>query len=795
MRLLLTVSLICQFFVGGLLAQPLTQTVRGRVTDRDTKSALPGVSVFIPGSQPLLGAVTDVDGNFQLANVPVGRHRLQCTFVGYEPYVISELLVSAGKEVVLVIGLVEAYQQIEGVEITASGQDKDKPLNEMAVVSARTFSVEETRRFAAAFDDPSRMAAAFAGVVSAGDFSNEIVIRGNSPSGLLWRLEGVEVPSPNHFSNEGASGGGIGIVSSQLLANSDFFTGAFPAEYGNAVSGVFDINLRKGNNQQREWTAQASVLGLDVAAEGPFDRRSTAANKAAFLINYRYSTLTLLSRIGLPLPGGLITFQDLSFNLTFPTKKMGTFGWFGIGGLSAQDYPAVRDSVAWRTGARRNGQRYNFGMGATGISHQVGLGSKTYLKTTLALTGNGNGELQWQLGSGYVEQVTRNNQYRETRLTLASVINHKFNARHLLRAGFFMTNNAYSLLTQHAPQAGRPLNTTLDEQNAAATFQGYAQWKFRVLARLTLLAGAHYLHFGLNGRRSLEPRASLQWQLDDKSSLSAGFGVHSRSLPLGTYFAQVQVRNVGIVQPNVNLDFTKARHFVLAYDRLIKADLRVKAEIYYQQLYQVPIRPVPNNYFSLLNQANGFVGDTLANLGTGRNYGLELTLEKFFGNNYYFLLANSFYDSKYRVLDGIARNTRYNGNFVISLLGGKEFVKAKTNRRGQPVNRVLGINVRLVWAGGFRVTPIDLDRSRRENGERRFENRAFEDQLPNYFRLDLRLSLKKNRPKYTRTFSVDLQNATNQANVARRYYDNSIRNLNTEYQLSLLPVLAYRVEF
>jgi hypothetical protein len=783
------------FYITPALAQPLAQVVRGRVTDRDTKAPLPGAAVFIPGSEPLVGAVTNADGDFVLPRVPVGRHPLRCTLVGYEPYQLAELLVGAGKEVVLDIGLAEAYRQIAGVEVTASGQDKDKPLNEMAVVSARTFSVEETQRYAAAFNDPARMAASYAGVVSSGDFSNEIVVRGNSPGGLLWRLEGVEIPSPNHFSNEGASGGGIGIISAQLLANSDFMTGAFPAEYGNALSGVFDINLRRGNNQRREWTAQASVVGLDLAAEGPFSRRGAATQRASFLANYRYSTLSVLSGLGLPLPGGVLIFQDLSFNLTFPTKKLGVFSLFGIGGLSAQRQLPVRDSLAWRTGARRNGQRQQFGMGAVGLSHQASLGAKTYLKTTLALTGSGNGEYQWRLGSRYEEQPTRDNRYLEQRLTLGSLVNHKFNARHLLRAGFFWTRHAYDLLTQNAPQAGRPLVASLDEQDAAATFQAYAQWKYRVLARLTLLAGAHYLRFGLNGRESLEPRASLQWQLGDKSTLSAGFGVHSRILPLGTYFARVQVRNVGPVQPNLGLDMTKAHHWVLAYDRLLRPDLRAKAEVYYQQLYGVPIRPGRNQYFSLLNQASGFVGDSLVSQGTGRNYGLELTVEKFFSNNYYFLLANSLYDSKYFVLDGQARNTRYNGNFVLSLLGGKEFVKARTNRRQQPVERVWGVNLRVVWSGGFRYTPIDLARSRRDNTERRFEDQAFQAQLPHYFRLDFRVSLKKDRPGYTRTLSLDVQNLTDRRNVARQYYDPSLRGIATEYQLSILPVLAYRVEF
>ena len=232
-RLILTV-----FYLISLSAhaQPLTQTIRGTVVDQSLQTLVPGATVVVIGAAPLKGTTTDANGQFQILQVPVGRQTLQISVVGYKNVTLQNISVDAGKELVLTVALEEAVGQLSEVTVKPT-VEKDKPLNEMAAVSARTFSVEETQKFAAAINDPARMATAYAGVVGADDGGNSIVIRGNAPNGLLWRMEGVEIPNPNHFSDLGTAGGGISILSAQLLANSDFLTGAFPAEYGNALSG------------------------------------------------------------------------------------------------------------------------------------------------------------------------------------------------------------------------------------------------------------------------------------------------------------------------------------------------------------------------------------------------------------------------------------------------------------------------------------------------------------------------------------------------------------------------------
>ncbi|HEY1038923.1 MAG TPA: TonB-dependent receptor, partial [Bacteroidia bacterium] len=358
------VSMVCISISIFSFAQS-TQTIRGTVIDKISHESLPGAAILVLNTDPPIGTSSDEKGNFVINNVPVGKQSLRISFLGYKDVVLHDLQLNAGKELVLNLEMEEMIKEIKEVVIKPKN-DKSKPLNDMSMVSTRTFSVEEATRFAAAVNDPLRMATSFPGVVQNFDGLNNISIRGNSPNGLLWRVEGVEVPNPNHFSSVGSTGGGISILSAQLLDNSDFSTGAFAAEYGNALSGVFDLKLRKGNNQKREYTAQAGFLGFDLAAEGPFKK----GREGSYLVNYRYSTFGLLGKMKIPMGDALLEFQDLAYHISLPTKNGGTVGLFGFGGLSDQSLLAKKDSIKWKEGDfyRTNTNSYS-NTGATGITY------------------------------------------------------------------------------------------------------------------------------------------------------------------------------------------------------------------------------------------------------------------------------------------------------------------------------------------------------------------------------------------------------------------------------------------
>lgn len=781
MRYLLTLPLLA--LTSICFSQIHTQTLRGSIVDKQVQQILPGATVIVLNTDPLLGASTDEKGNFRIDKIPVGTYNLQVTYVGYEPKIVPTVIISSGKETVITIEMEEMVIQGKEVVITADKR-KDKPLNEMSVVSARTFSVEETQRYAAAVNDPGRMVISYAGVVSADDGNNEISIRGNSPNGLLWRMEGIEIPNPNHFSEAGTSGGGISILNAQILSNSDFLTGAFPAEYGNALSGVFDLKLRKGNNEQREFTLQAGFLGLSVAAEGPFSKNY----KGSYLVNYRYSTLGILSAIGVLDDQASTNFQDLSFNIFLPTTKAGDFSIFGFGGLSAQTYDVIYDSLKWQYDYQRYGGRFFANTGVLGFTHNYLFGTKAYLKTALAISGTGNGYNEIYVDDEYEPLTTYRENYIQQKQILSSVLNYKFSTRLTLRSGIINSRWQYNLVNESSENPGDPLVRYINEKGSTFITQVFSQVQYHLNDRTTLNAGLHYLRLWLNNTQSIEPRVSIERQLSEKQTISFGYGLHSQVQPIGIYFAETTDTNGVVSKPNENLGFTKAHHFVLSYNYLFNPNLRVKTEVYYQALFNVPISKEGATSYSMLNDF--YTTDPLVNEGTGKNYGVEVSVEKFLSNRYYFLLSTSLFQSKYKGSDGVERNTRYNSNYTFVFTGGKEFALSKGSD-----NTLLGLNLKIIYTGGFRTTPIDLDSSIAAGKTIFKEDQIFSTQNPDYFRIDAGISLKLNRKKLTSTFLLDIQNATNHMNVYGQYFEPREGKLVTYYQTPLIPVFSYRIEF
>lgn len=774
------VTLLLAFFSFPGFSQELSQTIRGKVVDQISQLAMPGATIMILNTDPLVGEITDEYGEFRMKNVPIGYYTLRVSFVGYKDLILPNIQVNSGKEVVLQISLEEDITQIQEFVVNAS--DKDRTINDMVMVSGRTFSVEETRKFAAAVNDPARMAASFSGVVSTDDGNNNISIRGNSPNGLLWRMEGIEIPNPNHFVNPGTSGGGVSILSSQLLSNSDFLTGAFTAEYGNALSGVFDLNLRKGNNENQEFTIQAGFLGLDLAAEGPI----AAGYRGSYLINYRYSTLSLLSKLGLPLGDFVTNFQDLSFNIFLPTSENSSITLFGFGGLSNQKSNAEQDSLTWESEGDRYSSKFLSNTGAAGINYSQTLNPSNFLQTTLLVSGNTLGDKGSRLDNEYLDENRYDDHLSNSKITLSSVLNSKLSARSSLRSGVYLNQLFYNIHLNNYDEEQGQIITHANSKGNTQSIQAFSQWNYKANERLTFNVGLHYLQLLLNNSNSLEPRFSLAYELDEKQRLSFGYGLHSQVQPLGTYFAEKEIEGE-IILPNKNLDLSKSHHFVLGYDRSLNPLLRMKIEAYYQHLFQIPIKEGVNETYSIINQQWSFATDPLINEGLGKNYGVELTLEQFTHNNLYFLLSTSLYNSQYKTQENVWRNTRYNGNLNVTFTGGKEFPLQK--------NRTLGVNIRGIYGGGLRTTPILLDQSI-EKGETVLDDaKAFETQNPDYFRADLRISLKRNKAKSTRTWALDIQNATNRKNIYGSYFEPMDSEIKTSYQAPLIPILSYRVEF
>ncbi|MBX7051407.1 MAG: TonB-dependent receptor [Flavobacteriales bacterium] len=764
--------------------QALKQTVRGTVTDKVSGETLIGAVVTVFGSDPTIASASDLDGNFRLSNVPVGRRTFTVVLMGYKSVTLSDILVNSGKELVLNVAMEEELVLTSEVTITAQ-ENKKEPLNAMAGVSTRTFSVEETQKFAAAVNDPSRMATSFAGVVSGDDGNNKISIRGNSPYGLLWRMEGSDIPNPNHFANPMSSGGGISILSAQTLSNSDFFTGAFPAEYGNALSGVFDLRLRKGNNEKREYTLQAGFMGLDAAVEGPFSKNY----KGSYLVNYRYSTLSILDKVGVPLDG-VTNFQDVSFNFYFPTNKAGNFELYGFGGLSDQKNKAVRDTSEWDYSWQRYDSRYFSNTGAIGLKHVINLNEKTYLQSAVVLSGNHIGYEQEKLDDDFSKIKDYEESDSKTRALGSLILNHKFNARHHVRAGAYYNVFGFQVYKKYLDLNDMKFYVPYDRSGETQTVQTFAQWKFRVTEQLTLNTGFHYLRVNDNGTDSFEPRFSARYQINEDNTVTLGYGLHSQMQAVSIYNTTITADDLSISRPNKNLDLNKAHHFVAGYERSLTKYLYVKSELYYQSLFNIAISPDSGSTFSTLNSTEGVNFGKLVNHGLGRNYGAELTLEQFTHHNMYFLLSASIYNSEYRAQDKVWRNTQFNTGHALSFTAGKEFNVGKVEK-----NKQLGINMRMIYTGGMRRTPIDIEASLAKGETVTIDSKAFSEQNKDYLRFDVRISLRTNHAKSTSTLALDLLNATNHKNVYGQYFEPESGSIRTIHQVPLLPVLSYKLEF
>ncbi|HEX6849287.1 MAG TPA: TonB-dependent receptor, partial [Chitinophagaceae bacterium] len=609
-------------------------------------------------------------------------------------------------------------------------------------------------------------------------------IRGNSPTGLLWKMEGMDIPNPNHFSTPGNSGGGISMISSQLLSNSDFVTAAFAAEYGNALSGVFDLKLRKGNNEKREYTLQAGVLGLNAAMEGPFSKKY----KGSYLINYRYSTLALLSKTGMIPDDGATNFQDLSYNFYLPTNKLGTFTFFGFGGLSDQKFNADQDSLKWESKSDRYSYEFLSNTAMTGLTHTILAGNKLNIKSGIGFSKTKVGYDEYYTEDDYSSIGTYFDKYKTDKVIFNSTLNYKFSNRLNLRAGFIGNLIKYNFFRLASDHEGDPLEEDLNSSGKTSTQQAFAQWQYKPSDNITLNAGMHYMRLDHNNTSSVEPRFSAKWNINNKSSVALGYGLHSQMQTLSVYFAEKKLADGTVLMPNKDLDLTKSHHYVLSYSYRLTKNLLAKAELYYQQLFDVPVSAYDSSTLSALNIHNEYVIEPMENAGKGKNYGIEISLERYLKDNFYLTLNNSFYQSKYTAKDGIERNTRFNGNYLVTLITGKDFIIERKSK-------IFGVNLKTIYGGGLRTTPIDLAASQQKGYTVFVDKEAFTLQNPAYFRADIGISMKWNRKNFTSTLSLDIQNVTNRLNVFGQWYDEEKNKIVTSYQTGLIPVLNYKIEF
>ena len=728
------------------------------------------------------GVTTDANGDFLIADVPLGRYVLECNYLGYAPYVSNDVNVTSGKSLQLEINLIEAETTLATVKVTAK-QFGNEPLNELAMVSTRSFSVEETQRYAASGNDPGRMVMGFPGVQPARDSRSDIVVRGNSSIGMLWRLEGIDIPNPNHFARKGSSGGGITVFSASMLSNSDFSSGAFPAEYGNAFSGVFDMKFRTGNLQERQHTFRVGILGTELATEGPIK-----TGLSSYLVNYRYSTLGILNAMGINLVSERVdnTFQDLSFKLNFNSEdyKHRVSIW-GIGGLSDERMNPVEGVENWRSYTDYLTRDFITNMGAVGINHTWQLTKNAYIRNSFAVMGQ---QIDFRNDTLTLEEATttiNDERYINNRASLSSVYHNKISSRLALKAGVFASSLIYNL--DRSVLLGDTYQTFINAEGNTELIQPFFSLRWQVHPKLTMVVGGHGIYLNLNETGNIDPRIALRYQASENHAINVAYGLHSRMIPIGMYFYEHEAG----VMPNMDLEMIKAHHLVLGYSYFIQQGLKLTLEGYYQRLFDVPVSNDINSTFSIINQIDGFARRPLVNEGTATNFGIDATLEKAFRNGLFFLLATSVYDSKYEALNGNTYNTRYNGGFNTSFMGGKEWNLSR--------GRVIQTALRVLYNGGQRQTPVlSIENDPFEPLDPILdESRPFTEQVPDYFRPDIRFAYRKNNPKASWILSLDVQNVIGRRNIdpLTRDFDPDTGVWIYREQSTAVPILTFQIDF
>ena len=752
------------------------QTLRGVVNDRASGHPIPYATIQLTDI-PGLGMMCDSLGRFALPKVPVGRHSVQASFMGYESVTVREILVTSAKEVYLEIALQESVNELS--EVVVRAHNRNEAMNKMAVAGARMLSVEEASRYAGGFDDPARLVASFAGVTPSVS-NNGISIHGNAPHLLQWRLEDVEIPNPNHFADIATLGGGIlSSLSAQVLGNSDFFTGAFPAEYGNAVSGVFDMKLRNGNNQRNENTFQVGIMGIDFASEGPLSKK----HKASYIFNYRYSTTGLLN-VGL---GGKMDYQDLNFKLNFPTKMAGTFSVWGTSLIDKFKSDMERNPEKWEYLGDRSESRDKQYMAAGGISHRYFFNSDASLKTTVAATYS-----QLDGGASMFNHALESTPYmdlesRHTNLILTSTFNRKFSNRFTNKAGFTYTAMFYDMNLAIAPYEAQLLETVSKGDGNTSLISAYNSSSVGLSDRWTLNAGIYGQYLTLNNKWSVEPRAGLKWQATPKATFALAYGIYNRMEKMDVYF--VKTKSTGNQSVNKNLDFTKAQHIMLSFGYKISDRMNLKIEPYVQFLHDVPV--MADSSYSVLNRSDFYVEDALVNKGRGRNIGIDITLERFLEKGLYYMISGSLFDSRYRGGDGVWYNTKFNRNYVINGLIGKEWMLGRNKQN------ILSINLKLTLQGGDRYSPIDMEATMKHpDKEVQYDERkAFSKQYSPMLIGNYTVSYRINKKKVSYEFAVKGLNFMGTKEHYGHEYNVKTGKIDATDGSTVLTNVSYKLEF
>jgi hypothetical protein len=738
-----------------------SQNVRLIIKDNQTKDPIKGATAIIKKYNE--NKISDDNGKVLFEKLPFGRFEIEINSVGYTPKLIKELLLESSKDLIIEVNLEVSVKNLDEITISAASDNLSS-----AIVGVNAITTEQIFRFPATFFDPARLAFSFPGVANTNDQANGMSIRGNSPDGLQWRLEGVEIVNPNHLSNAGTfsdrptqTGGGTNILSAQMLGNMNFLTGAFPADYANALSGVMDMRFRVGNNQKHEHTVQIGLIGLDLSSEGPLNKKKGSS----YLFNYRYSFTGILGLMGVDFGGESIKFQDLALNLNFPTRKLGTFSIFAMGGNSANQFKPDENSDNWESEKDFSNIDFHSRMGVIGLKHTLKFKRNWNITNVVANSGLEN------LRNTYTTNPALNLSYdyqAKNIFSFSSVVNGKIKGNLNLRTGVNVSHFFNEFNFANLDDAFFSYDELIVQPFIKFTNNSQSKLNFNI--------GTQVVNYSLSGSTFLEPRVALAYRIGNHNRIKLAYGLHSQQSNSRFAFA-------------IPYQPIRSHHFSIGNQINLKNGDEISGEIFYQNLFNAAV--FTNPLLSVFNGLDDFnfevANDQSDNKNQARNYGIELNYKKFLNKGLFALINTTLYSSEFRSIGNKFTPTRFSGNHIVNITLGKEWEKTK--------GRIIGLNTRIVWLGGFRSYEINESLSQNSFTTQYNYNKPLINKNPDFFRPDLRVYFKKSKTKYARTISLDIQNFINQKNLAFEYYDSLLKQVISKNQMGMIPMINYRIEF
>lgn len=758
------------------------QLISGKVIDKVSKSPIAGATICCYPDSVLCSS--DSLGNFIFSGVKHNRIDLVVHFMGYESAYMSQILATSSKDLSLIIELNEQINELNEITISAR-HPKLLTRNDMSLTSARTFSVEECRRYAGGLDDPARMVSNFAGCSAVTPESNAIIVRGNSPLGVLWRLEGIEIPSPVHFNGSGdLPGGGLyTIFSSFMLANSDFYSGCFPSEFFNAIGGIFDMKFRSGNQLKHEYSAQLGIQGIELSAEGPLSR----SHQSAFICNARVSTMQFINSIIPDLSKRqAVNYSDCATKVDLPSTKIGNLSIWSILGFSKLTRTAKDDTSSWVSPAESSDVAMKNMMSASGITYEKSFGNQISMKNVLAFT-NENRQITYGLRNPRFPEIHNTDyefQNKCFNIVASSIWNHKLSNKIIGR---------YGLTYKHIwDQCMYNIKSfpLCDYQNTASLINGHVQFKHRISNNISTLFGGNLTYFSLINDYSIEPRIGFEYKQNTTHSIALGGSIHSQIAPLYIYDINIPDTNVAAA-PNRNLKMMKALHITSSYNWVTTSVSRIKIEPYIQYLYDVPV--MEGSTLSIINLTTNppLLSNRFVNTGAGMNIGCDITFERFLAKGYYYMGTFSIFKSAYRDFFNNWHPSMFDARWFANILGGKEFVFKRSNG----LSKILGLNAHISVSGHTPTSPVNYDDSYIS------KCLVYDDTKPYSCRKkginilsDISLTYIVNYKLFSGTIALQVKN------FFGRQYLGKFFNLATDrvedlYFTSPIPLLSYKIDF